>query len=602
MPTRYNYPTSSTSNIYSTLHTLSLVETVDDDLDMTSSEDFDLYTSDESDVNSSTRQIQQTRPLQRTLSRSQRSRKPLQIFMNDVSRISYDNKMSLQENVEILFSAAKTFFDSIRESHYLYQTTADRSPPQQLTTTFLTDTSTFTYSTDSNTTSTASKMSLSSTTTTKTYATELNIKSQIKHTRKSFHIHNVSTIPSCTPLLSYKNVESSIASAINNVRSYSEVFTHSSSNLPSNKRLKPSSYQLTLEPIVEEVITQLPTLPPTVVYHNQIPIEITSTISQQPTSSTKTPGVLIYDCNTTNLSTTSSQYTSFLAPTCSIVDNISVDHLHLPDKHFDNINDIREVLKSDTFSNTYICNTSKVQFLELRSELKPNVTIVQMLDPHHQNMTDDDVYFWLTPKTTMFGETPQIIDTSLLYWDSFKFWNDDLVTWNLKGQRLLTPSFTDEMKSFEKPVLPTSVRLDPNALANVLYISASTINANTEQHIVDLISHFEPQNKSSLRPCRVFVGITQAATTASKYVQRFTEKLKLQWLTPVRFVYTKNASEYTKMLDKLGVTHVVEERYGYLKKAICDDTFIRRCYYLSKQPIAQKMNMTVSLNVKHGKM
>ena len=225
---------------------------------------------------------------------------------------------------------------------------------------------------------------------------------------------------------------------------------------------------------------------------------------------------------------------------------------------------------------TVLCTLDKQDFEEFRKNKPKNWVIIQLVNSR-KSIDRNIIAFYVIPTKLIYPDSQtgeHTEEATHLYWDDQKFWNIDLDNWDLQGKFELQGLPVEQRKT----TIQKQVKIHPEAQHNKLFIHSSTLTKGSEEYLRKLIDMFErKQRTQGKKDVRVFIGIQGTTSTAKKSVQKLLKQFKHPEILQNRVVHYKNLKQYTQKLDVLSVTHVVEDRLGYITKAQTDGVVIRKC-------------------------
>jgi exodeoxyribonuclease III len=232
---------------------------------------------------------------------------------------------------------------------------------------------------------------------------------------------------------------------------------------------------------------------------------------------------------------------------------------------FDDVDTIRTIVASNTpEQKCLLASASREEFEELTQIPANNIMFIERIESKEKKrLGRTDVTFYITAKR---GEENHI------YMNSSQFWNIDFEFWDQTGR-----FFRYEQ---DKPKRKTrNVSIDVTMYKRRLFISESVLT--TPERLRDL-EELLVQFENGKRDTYVFIGALGKRDTRVQTMLRLKKKMKNIQSLEDRVIFYKNSQTFKDLLEKHNITHIIDDRSGYLKKGLMAREYVRKAYYLNK--------------------
>ena len=248
------------------------------------------------------------------------------------------------------------------------------------------------------------------------------------------------------------------------------------------------------------------------------------------------------------------------------------------DEVIDKVETVKEILQNSTALQKRVsCRLKKEEFQEILQNIPDTATIVQKVNSkEYSRLPFSEVSFFI------FGRGDTCQTEKHIYWDTKKFWNIHLEEWDEHGeyQKKVVPRVEP------KSTLRKQCRIQTQYHKNKVLISHTVFGKLKEDNSLrEIITMFEGTNEQVLKQDkRVFIGILGTRSTGRKTLQTMLHKIQDPTLLEGRVIYFKNSKQYRDILDQYDVTHIVDDREGYIRKGLVARDYIRRAYSMKEKP------------------
>ena len=225
-----------------------------------------------------------------------------------------------------------------------------------------------------------------------------------------------------------------------------------------------------------------------------------------------------------------------------------------------------------------LCKAEKHVFEETRTTSKrENTTIIQVIDSTIKNRENNEILFCIVGKNHIYNTKE--CNITHIYYDWKRFWDNDLNEWNTNGDFLSRWT----QNKVDQP-LKKSVKFLPETYKDTVLIQIESFK-DIDKELPKFIEKFENKidQGEQIKIPRVVIGVLGTRSKTKSMITKFLQKVENLDILENRFVWYKNLKQFQTKLEDLSITHVIDTRYGYLKKAVCDDKIIRK-RFLIKNP------------------
>ena len=221
------------------------------------------------------------------------------------------------------------------------------------------------------------------------------------------------------------------------------------------------------------------------------------------------------------------------------------------------------------------CKLPKLEFEEVLQLLPQHLCLIQHVDSRRRTSKEGKIDFYLTNKSDLYLSPDHC--PSHIYFNQNKFFDDDANTWSIDG--LLTKKF---FKTIPHKGPKKNVDFKEETYKNKIMISATTLLKHDFSTLLPkLIKEFEGEKPEIHRgrDKNVFLNIMGTPSTGRNTLQKLLNKLDDTSILKKRIVYSKNLTQYQDKLDSLGITHILEDKFAYVKKAYVSAKIYRRALF-----------------------
>ena len=210
--------------------------------------------------------------------------------------------------------------------------------------------------------------------------------------------------------------------------------------------------------------------------------------------------------------------------------------------------------------------------------------IIQRLNSGKNRNKSSEIQFWIVGKhnTTIshHEDLPQSEDLPKhIYFDWQKFWTDDANCWTTTGfpihrtqQQLID---TRSTTPFTKQVTWQAQQFHHVVLINYSVFDKQSIHTQLK-HLINL---FEPHKDSTQR---VYIGINGKRTTCTHIINSLLKGQQNKEAFKNRFLFFRNIQTYKRTIEEHNITHVIDDRFGYINKVYVAGHHYRNCFHFNK--------------------
>ena len=234
------------------------------------------------------------------------------------------------------------------------------------------------------------------------------------------------------------------------------------------------------------------------------------------------------------------------------------------------ITQIIETLDNNSCNQPFFrCRVAKQVFQDILASLRHHteMSIIQVIRSTSIGLMGS-VDFYLGSKTLLS------VNRQHIYWDHHRFWDESRNEWDSEGRYLGAPIQADKHTTHAT----RTVSFDPMVFPNTIIVAFELLsNPDAPQKLQQLIDLFETDSSTSKR---ILIGILgsghKGETTLTKFLKHFPDPEVLH----NRIIYYKNSTQFRDVTDKFNVTHIVDYRPGYIRKALIRPEYLSRAYLL----------------------
>ena len=227
---------------------------------------------------------------------------------------------------------------------------------------------------------------------------------------------------------------------------------------------------------------------------------------------------------------------------------------------------------------------SKRDFRDALETPYTNVMIIQRTNTGKRRDKNSEIQFWIVGKhhkgILENQDLPNTEDLpSHIYFDSQKFWAHDTNYWTIQGQPIerTTQMQTDTRRP---TAFPKQISWNVQQFHHTVMIHYTVFDkTNIQQQLKELITLFE-QNEDNTQ--RVYIGINGKRDTCTLIINKLLEQQEHKEIFKNRFIFFRNLKTYERTIQDNNITHVIDDRYGYIQKVYVSKHNYRNCYHFTK--------------------